>query len=152
MSNQLEQRIAQFTDWRTKLVASIDEFRAWQDTYGHADIEQTLRIYDMVEGMRNDRIRLAFFGESAEDKIGLINALLFSDVPGGLLPLGTGSEFLCATKIFQDPSESPSCGCCRSTRARNRKASPVCGAARSSGSPCGSTRIRPSRSPRRCTA
>ena len=107
MSNQLEQRIAQFTDWRTKLVASIDEFRAWQDTYGHADIEQTLRIYDMVEGMRNDRIRLAFFGESAEDKIGLINALLFSDVPGGLLPLGTGSEFLCATEIFHDPSESP---------------------------------------------
>lgn len=107
MSNQLEQRIAQFTDWRTKLVASIDEFRSWQDTYGHADIEQTLRMYDMVESMRNDRIRLAFFGESAEDKIGLINALLFSDMPGGLLPLGAGSEFLCATEIFHDPGESP---------------------------------------------
>jgi hypothetical protein len=105
--SQLEQRIGQFTDWRTKLVAAIDEFRAWQDTYGHADIEQTLRIYDMVEGLRNDRIRLAFMGESAEDKIGLINALLFSDMPGGLLPLGAGCEFLCATEIFHDPSESP---------------------------------------------
>ncbi len=107
MPSQLEQRIAQYTDWRTKLVAAIDEFRSWQDTYGHADIEQTLRIYDMVEGLRNDRIRLAFMGESAEDKIGLINALLFSDLPGGLLPLGAGSEFLCATEIFHDPSESP---------------------------------------------
>lgn len=107
MPSQLEQRIAQYTDWRTKLVEAIDEFRSWQDTYGHADIEQTLRIYDMVEGLRNDRIRLAFMGESAEDKIGLINALLFSDLPGGLLPLGAGSEFLCATEIFHDPSESP---------------------------------------------
>ena len=60
MPSQLEQRIAQFTEWRTKLVAAIDDFRSWQDTYGHADIEQTLRIYDMVEGLRNDRIRLAF--------------------------------------------------------------------------------------------
>lgn len=107
MPSQLEQRIAQFTDWRVKLVAAIDEFRVWQDTYGQADIEQTLRIYDLVEGLRNDRIRLAFLGESAEDKIGLINALLFSDLPGGLLPLGPGSEYLCATEIFHDPSESP---------------------------------------------
>ena len=107
MPNQLDQRIAQFTSWREKLVASIDEFRVWQDSYGQADIEQTLRIYDLVEGLRNDRIRLAFMGESAEDKIGLINALLFADLPGGLLPLGPGCEFLCATEIFHDPSESP---------------------------------------------
>src|SRR3954464_11141862 len=107
MSRQLEQRIAHFTDWREKLVRSIDEFRAWQDTYGQADIEQTLRIYDLVEGLRNDRIRLAFMGESAEDKIGLINALLFSDTPRGLLPLGPGCEFLCATEIFHDANESP---------------------------------------------
>ena len=107
MPSQLEQRIAQFTEWRTKLVAAIDDFRSWQDTYGHADIEQTLRIYDMVEGLRNDRIRLAFMGESAEDKIGIINALLFSDMPNGLLPVGAGSEFLCATEIFHDPGESP---------------------------------------------
>ena len=107
MPNQLEQRIAQFTSWREKLVASIDEFRVWQDSYGQADIEQTLRIYDLVEGLRNDRIRLAFMGESAEDKIGLINALLFADMPGGLLPQGPGCELLCATEIFHDPSESP---------------------------------------------
>src|SRR4051812_7059697 len=107
MPNQLEKRIAQFTAWRERLVAAIDEFRVWQDTYGQADIEQTLRIYDLVEGLRNDRIRLAFLGESAEDKIGLINALLFSDLPGGLLPLGPGSEYLCATEIFHDPTESP---------------------------------------------
>src|SRR5471032_602666 len=107
MPNQLAQRITQFTQWREKLVASIDEFRVWQDAYGQADIEQTLRIYDLVEGLRNDRIRLAFMGESAEDKIGLINALLFADLPGGLLPLGPGCEFLCATEIFYDPGESP---------------------------------------------
>ena len=107
MPSQLEQRITQFTAWRVRLVAAIDEFRAWQDTYGQADIEQTLRIYDLVEGLRNDRIRLAFLGESAEDKIGLINALLFSDLPGGLFISEAGSKFLCATEIFHDPTEAP---------------------------------------------
>ena len=107
MPSPLELSITQFTAWREKLVASIDQFRTWQDTYGQADIEQTLRIYDLVEGLRNDRIRLALLGESADDKIGLINAMLFSDMPGGLLPSGAGSEFLCATEIFHDPSESP---------------------------------------------
>ena len=107
MPSQLEQHISEFTVWRDKLVASIDEFRGWQDTYGQADIEQTLRMYDLVEGLRKDRIRLAFMGESAPAKIGMINALLFSDLPGGLLPQGSGCEFLCATEIFHDPSESP---------------------------------------------
>ncbi len=107
MSRQLEQRIGQFTDWRTKLVAAIDEFRSWQDAYGHADIEQTLRIYDLIEGLRNDRIRLTFLGESTADKLGLINALLFSDLSGGLLPLAPGSELLCAAEIFHDPNEAP---------------------------------------------
>jgi len=74
MPNQLEQRIAQFTAWRENLVKSIDEFRTWQDAYGQADIELTLRIYDLVEGLRNDRIRLGFMGESAVDYIGLVKA------------------------------------------------------------------------------
>ena len=56
MPNQLEQRIAQFTAWRENLVKSIDEFRTWQDAYGQADIELTLRIYDLVEGLRNDAV------------------------------------------------------------------------------------------------
>lgn len=107
MSSQLEQRIAQFTDWREKLVTYVDEFRAWQDTNGRADIEQTLRIYDLVEGLRSYRIRIAFMGESPADKIGLINALLFSDMPGGLLPVGPASKFICATEIFCDPNDSP---------------------------------------------
>ena len=104
---QLEQRIREFTDWRVKLVGAVEEFRSWQDAYGHADIAQTLRIYDLIEGLRHDRIRLAFLGESTQDKVGLINALLFSDVTGGLLPCAPGADFLCATEIFHDPNEAP---------------------------------------------
>jgi len=107
MASQLEQRIAQFTQWREQLVANIDEFQSWQDRYGQADIEQTLRIYDLIQGLRNARVRLAFIGESAEYKIGLINALLFPDVPGGLLPAVLGNDAVCATEIFCDPNEAP---------------------------------------------
>src|SRR5208282_5666330 len=107
MASQLEQRIAQFTQWREQLVTNIDEFQSWQDRYGQADIEQTLRIYDLIQGLRNARIRLAFLGESAAHKIGLINALLFPDLPGGLLPAALSSETTCATEIFYDANEAP---------------------------------------------
>jgi hypothetical protein len=107
MASQLEQRIAQFTQWREQLVANIDEFQSWQDRYGQADIEQTLRIYDLIQGLRNARIRLAFLGESAAYKIGLINALLFPDLPDGLLPAALCSETTCAVEIFHDANEAP---------------------------------------------
>ena len=107
MASQLEQRISQFTQWREQLVANVDEFQSWQDRYGQADIEQTLRIYDLIQGLRNARVRLAFLGESAQHKIGLINALLFPDVPDGLLPAALGAETICAIEIFHDPNEAP---------------------------------------------
>lgn len=108
MPGQFEISISKFTEWRRALVADIDEFRTWQDSYGHADIEQTLRIYDMVEGLRTDHIRLTLIGESAIHKIALINALLFPDTPGGLLPANAESAaYTCATEIFYDPNEPP---------------------------------------------
>lgn len=107
MLNPLAQSIAQFTDWRVRMIAAIDAFRAWQDTYGTAEIEQALRLYDLMEKLRNDRIRLTFLGESAAAKISLINALLFADVPDGLLPAGEGAEFLCASEFSHDPATAP---------------------------------------------
>jgi hypothetical protein len=107
IQSPLQQRVAEFTAWRNGIVASIDEFRGWLDRHGPADIEQTLRMYDMVEQMRNDRIRVAFLGESAAAKVALINALVFFDQPGGLLPGGVQADFMCTTEIFHDPNEKP---------------------------------------------
>jgi len=127
MASQLEQRIAQFTQWREKLVANIEEFQSWQDRYGQADIEQTLRIYDLIQGLRNARVRLAFLGESAAHKIGLINALLFPDLPSGLLPAALGSDTTCATEIFYDANEAP---CVRMLPIETRKRSETIAALR----------------------
>lgn len=107
MSSLLQQRVAEFTAWRDGVVTSIDEFRGWIDRHGPADIEQTLRMYDMVEQMRNDRIRIAFLGESAPAKLALINALVFFDTPGGLLPGGAQADAMCTTELFFDPNEKP---------------------------------------------
>lgn len=107
MPNPLQQRVDEFTAWRDGVVSSIDEFRGWIDRHGPADIEQTLRMYDMVEQMRNDRIRIAFLGESATAKLALINALVFFDMPGGLLPAGSQADAMCTTELFHDPNEKP---------------------------------------------
>lgn len=107
MNTRLEGPVAQFSGWRKSMVERIDEFRSWMDAYCPADIEQTLRIYDLVEALRNDSIRITVVGHGARGKTELVNALLFPDVAGGLLPGGAGSEFLAATEVFHVPDERP---------------------------------------------
>jgi hypothetical protein len=107
MSTRLEGPVAKFSAWRTAMVERIDEFRTWMDAYCPADIEQTLRIYDLVEALRNDSIRITVVGDGAPGKAALVNSLLFADVSGGLLPGGAGSEYLCATEVFHVGDERP---------------------------------------------
>lgn len=57
----------------------------------------------MLEGLRSDRIVLAFAAEFSRGKTELINALFFSDTGVRLLPSSPGRTTMCPTEIFYDP-------------------------------------------------
>jgi Dynamin family len=107
MTSQLEKEIAHFQKWREQMVEGIESYKAWLDAHGYADIEQSLRIYDLIENLRNDRMTLAFLAEFSRGKTELINAMLFSDFKQRLLPSDVGRTTMCPTEIFHDPADEP---------------------------------------------
>lgn len=107
MSTALEGLIEGYGRWREDIRAGIEAYQAWLDRNGHVDIQQSLRIYDVLESLKNDRLILAFLAEYSRGKSELINAMFFSDFQQRLLPSDVGRTTMCPTEIFHDPNEEP---------------------------------------------
>jgi hypothetical protein len=107
MTSQLEQEVAHYQEWRVQMITGIESYKSWLDTNGYADIQQSLRIYDLIESLRNDRMTLAFLAEFSRGKTELINAMFFSDFKQRLLPSNVGRTTMCPTEIFHDPADEP---------------------------------------------
>ncbi len=107
MRSELEYQVANYQKWRDELRATIEAYQAWLESHGHADIRRSLRIYDLVESLRNDRVMLAFLAEFSRGKTELINAMFFSGYGQRLLPSDVGRTTMCPTEIFYDSTEEP---------------------------------------------
>ncbi|MCX7627767.1 MAG: dynamin family protein [Methylophilaceae bacterium] len=107
MINPLEKQIEDYKAWREQIASAISEYRDWLDLTGASDGLQDLRLYDMAESVRRDRLVLAFVAEFARGKTETINALFFSNYKTRLLPCDAGRTTMCPTEIFWDPNEEP---------------------------------------------
>ena len=107
MTSQLEKEVAYYQQWRDQMIAGIESYKSWTDANGYADIQQSLRIYDLIESLRNDRLTLAFLAEFSRGKTELINAMFFSEFKQRLLPSNVGRTTMCPTEIFYDPNDEP---------------------------------------------
>jgi len=107
MPSRFEQEVVHYREWRDQMIAGIESYKSWLDTHGYADIQQSLRIYDLIESLRNDRMTLAFIAEFSRGKTELINAMFFSGFKQRLLPSNVGRTTMCPTEIFYDPAEEP---------------------------------------------
>lgn len=107
MSAQLQFEVDHYRQWRDELISAIDAYQSWLDSAGEVDAQQSLRIFDLVESLKKDRLVLAFVAEFSRGKTELINALFFSDFKQRLLPSDVGRTTMCPTEIFHDPDEEP---------------------------------------------
>ena len=107
MTSDLEIQVSAYQRWRDELRDCIQAYQDWLENHGHADIQRSLRIYDLVESLRNDRMILAFLAEFSRGKTELINAMFFSDFKQRLLPSDVGRTTMCPTEIFYDGAEEP---------------------------------------------
>ena len=103
----LERQITDYQAWRETIATAISDYRDWLELTGGSDALTDLRLYDMSESVKNDRLILAFVAEFARGKTETINALFFSDFKQRLLPCDAGRTTMCPTEIFWDPNEEP---------------------------------------------
>ncbi len=99
-------QIRAFGKWREQLVESINSFQAWLEKTGLEDTDQSLRIYELLQTLKQDRLTLAFVGEFSRGKTELINSIFFSHFKTRLLPSEAGRTTMCPTEIFYD-AENP---------------------------------------------
>ena len=103
----LAQQFAAYSDWRSRLSASIGEFRAWLSANDLSDAQTDLRLTQLLERLREDRLNVAFVAEFSRGKSELINAIFFSEYGKRILPSSAGRTTMCPTELLYDESLPP---------------------------------------------
>ena len=107
MSTALEQQVEDYQQWRYALIGAITNYQTWVDEHSEFEAQQSLKIFDLVESLKQDHVTLAFVAEFSRGKSELINALFFADFKQRLLPSDAGRTTMCPTELFYDAREAP---------------------------------------------
>jgi hypothetical protein len=106
-------RLNDFGRWRARLADAIQTYQEWRDS-GPRNAEEDererpeeLRLYELVESLRSDKLNIALVGEFSRGKTELINAIFFSDYDRRLLPSTPGRTTMCPMEIGYDPNVEP---------------------------------------------
>jgi hypothetical protein len=98
----------QYQRWRDELINSISDYQNWVEQQQLADGEQDLRVYELVEGLKSDKITIAVVAEFSRGKSELLNAIFFADHKDRLIPAAAGRTTMCPTELRYDEKDGPS--------------------------------------------
>jgi hypothetical protein len=102
------QSLARYRAWCDDVAAAIIEYQNWVEQQGNADGEEDLRVYELAESLKSERLRVALVAEFARGKTELLNAIFFSSFKQRLLPSAAGRTTMCPTELRFDENIPPS--------------------------------------------
>jgi hypothetical protein len=73
-----------------------------------SDAQSDLRLTQLLERLREDRLNVAFVAEFSRGKSELINAIFFADYGNRMLPSSAGRTTMCPTELMFDANKQPS--------------------------------------------
>ncbi len=103
----LAHQFAAYSDWRNQLAALVSETRNWLGKHELADTQTDLRLAQLLERLREDRLSVAFVAEFSRGKSELINAIFFADYGNRMLPSSAGRTTMCPTELMFDADKAP---------------------------------------------
>ncbi|MGY1488578.1 dynamin family protein [Methylobacillus pratensis] len=106
--NKLERHFQAYSEWRKALVETICDYRNWLNEQELNDAQIDLRLQQLLERLREDKLNVAFVAEFSRGKSELINAIFFSAYGQRLLPSSAGRTTMCPTELLYDPSKPTS--------------------------------------------
>jgi hypothetical protein len=107
-TNAFSKKLGDYKHWRDELVEIITEYQTWVEHHGLATGEDDLRIYELLDTLRVDKLTVALVGEFSRGKTELINAIFFADYRQRLLPSDAGRTTMCPTELLWDDN-MPAC-------------------------------------------
>lgn len=103
----LANQFAVYTAWRTLLSNDIAQFQAWLGQNELSDGQIDLRLSQLQDRLREDRLIVAFVAEFSRGKSELINAIFFADYGDRMLPSSAGRTTMCPTELLYDAGKPP---------------------------------------------
>jgi len=103
---EFKKQLHEYSQWRDEVVQAIEMYREWRSRYDLSDPSSTDTILNVLTGLSEDRVTLAFAAEFSRGKTELINALFFAETGVRLLPSSPGRTTMCPTELFYDETGS----------------------------------------------
>lgn len=101
-TDRFGQQLQTFADWKARLTAAIQDYKAWLQRHERLTPETELRIFEALKALTSDQLRIACVAEFSRGKTELINAIFFADYGRRLLPSEAGRTTMCPTELFYD--------------------------------------------------
>jgi len=105
--NNFSRRLAAYKRWCEGLVDTIREYQDWVERNGLASGVEDLRVYELMDMLRTDKLTVALVAEFSRGKTELINAIFFADTRQRLLPSEPGRTTMCPTELLYDEKLEP---------------------------------------------
>ncbi len=102
------EKLKAFGTWKETLIQSISHYQEWLEENKMGSSEDELRIIELIESLKADKLTVAFVAEFARGKTELINAIFFSEYDRRLLPSEAGRTTMCPTELFFDQNANSS--------------------------------------------
>ncbi len=107
LQNAFSERLNDFGGWRDALLAEISNVQAWLEKQGMLGPDEELRVFELLDGLKRDKLIIALVAEFSRGKTELINAMFFADYKQRLLPSAAGRTTMCPTEILYDETLEP---------------------------------------------
>ncbi len=108
VTNTFSKGLADYRKWCDDLIGAISNYQGWVEQQGLGSGEDDLRIYELIDSLKSDKLTVALVAEFSRGKTELINALFFSDYKQRLLPSEAGRTTMCPTELQYD-DRLPAC-------------------------------------------
>ena len=105
----LQRKLDSYSNWRHDLLTELEAYKSWLDDEDLLEGEDELRILELIESLKSDKIVLALVAEFSRGKTELINSIFFADYNKRLLPSSVGRTTMCPTEIRYDENVSLCC-------------------------------------------
>ena len=99
---EFKDQLHEYSNWRERLIQAIEMYREWRNRHKFSDPQSTDTLLNILHGLSQDRVTLAFVAEFSRGKTELINALFFAETGVRLLPSSPGRTTMSPTELFWD--------------------------------------------------
>ena len=103
----LVQQFSAYSNWRSAVSGRLLALHGWLAENELGDAQSELRLQQLLERLREDKLIIAFVAEFSRGKSELINAIFFGDYGNRILPSTAGRTTMCPTELLFEAGKPP---------------------------------------------